>query len=663
VPDSTELERSWAQAFTAGDAGAFDALYRSYAPLVHDFLRWTVRDPSAAEDLTQSTFLRAWEQRSSLRDPGAFRSWLFRIAHNLAMNEVTRRTPAEPLDDEIPMATAEPGPEEALGQSEASALVWDAAASLEPRQFAVLDLSVRKGLATGELAAVLGVDNAAASVLANRAREALANAVRYLLVARSRSRCERLAELVPEGVRRLTPEQRATVDHHMRRCEICRDRAVALTAPEALFGAAPLVALPRALQAPPRIAPQPSAVSPLAAASHSPFAWIGAVALVAIVGTSAALLVRGTSGGGAARSPAASGTSSLAAAPAAALATIARAGFHEATVPALPPDAIFRGAACPTSQECLAVGGGSGGVVARTIDGGATWTTSVLASISGLDAIACPSPQACVAAGRTGSDGHAAFFSTADAGATWQPASAPADASASVIRCPDAQHCLAVGERVSTGAATPSVLQSTDGGRTWKAGAIPVDRGAIGFLGGLKCTDAAHCWVVGSGIWFTDDLGLSWQDRTPVAAPCPPGQIICGEAGHFLTDVWFSSAGEGWVVGGISGGGYGVTELPAWLAHTTDGGATWHEVPWATYGKQPWIASITCAGSACVTVSQTFTRSSLDLSSDDGASWTVAQAFDRQVFALACSPDLAVCLAAGGGKGAAPLLAVARRPG
>src|SRR6185312_2226106 len=96
--------------------------------------------------------------------------------------------------DDAPFASAELGPAELADQAAAIDLVWDAAASLEPRQFAVLDLSLRKGLSSSEIADVLGVDAAAASLALHRAREALGNAVRYLVVARRRRHCDRLAE-------------------------------------------------------------------------------------------------------------------------------------------------------------------------------------------------------------------------------------------------------------------------------------------------------------------------------------------------------------------------------------------------------------------------------------------------------------------------------------
>src|SRR5207237_2216079 len=123
-----------------------------------------------------------------------------------------------------------------------------AAASLEPRQYAVLDLAVRRELATGEIAEVLGVPAGHAAVLVNRAKEALGNAVRYLLVARRRDHCPRLAELVPAGITSLTPEQRGSVDRHMRRCPECQGVARKLTMPAELFGGLVAFPIPSSLQ-------------------------------------------------------------------------------------------------------------------------------------------------------------------------------------------------------------------------------------------------------------------------------------------------------------------------------------------------------------------------------------------------------------------------------
>jgi len=48
------------------------------------FLERRVRDPQQADDLLQEVAIAAWRKGGSLRDPGAFKAWTFRIARNKA---------------------------------------------------------------------------------------------------------------------------------------------------------------------------------------------------------------------------------------------------------------------------------------------------------------------------------------------------------------------------------------------------------------------------------------------------------------------------------------------------------------------------------------------------------------------------------------------------
>jgi RNA polymerase sigma factor (sigma-70 family) len=236
VPGTEADDADLAARVRTGDDQAFGQLYQRYAPRLYDFGIRLLRDPGAAEDLVQSTFVRAYEHRDALRDDGRVKSWLFTIAHNLAMNHIKGRRPTEPVEDRWDLAAPGPGPESEAEARDARELVWAAAAGLEPRQYAVLDMSVRQELTTAEIAEVLGLPKVHAAVLVNRAREALGNAVRFLMVARRRDHCERLAALVPAGLRALSAEQRSTVDYHMRRCEDCQVTARRLTTPAELFG-------------------------------------------------------------------------------------------------------------------------------------------------------------------------------------------------------------------------------------------------------------------------------------------------------------------------------------------------------------------------------------------------------------------------------------------
>jgi RNA polymerase sigma factor (sigma-70 family) len=280
-----------ATALATVDVGA---LYEAHAPEIHDFLVRTVRDHATAEDLTQTTFIRLMERGEGVRDVEKVRPWLFTVAHNLAVTHVTRRRPTDPIEAAFDIASGEKGPEDEALAIAAAALVWDAAASLEPRQYAVLDLSVRRGFSAGEIAEVLEITPAHAAVVVHRAREALAQAIRLLVVVRQRRHCARLAELVPAGVDILTSDLRASVDRHMRRCETCREVGARLTEPDQLLALLPLLPLPLALHAPPLLPPHAAAGHGAGSVAHAAQRIGQTLMQPAALATVAALVLGGT---------------------------------------------------------------------------------------------------------------------------------------------------------------------------------------------------------------------------------------------------------------------------------------------------------------------------------------------------------------------------------
>jgi RNA polymerase sigma factor (sigma-70 family) len=236
-----------------GDSGAFGQLYERHRAEVFDYLTRLVRDRQTAEDLVQNTFVAAYERLGTLREPGRFRSWVFSIAHHAAMNHLSRTHRTMAVENVPEPASLVPGPEAAAITSETAELVWAAASSLDPEQYSLVDLMVRRGFSTPEIAEAVGVNVAHAAVLAHRARNALASAVRDTLVARRRSHCPRLATLVlaVEIEAGLTPKLRRTVNHHLRRCPSCSTAAAELTSPSVILGALAPIALTPHLAATP----------------------------------------------------------------------------------------------------------------------------------------------------------------------------------------------------------------------------------------------------------------------------------------------------------------------------------------------------------------------------------------------------------------------------
>src|SRR2546427_10512369 len=75
-------------AYRAGDAAAFETLFRRYQPSLGRHLAWMLDDPAAAEDLVVETFLRLHRHRDRWREGKPLRPWIFAIARNLARNRL-----------------------------------------------------------------------------------------------------------------------------------------------------------------------------------------------------------------------------------------------------------------------------------------------------------------------------------------------------------------------------------------------------------------------------------------------------------------------------------------------------------------------------------------------------------------------------------------------
>ena len=247
VEPAAESDADLGLALQHGDTHGAEGLFLRYGQHIHDYAAHLTGNTTTADDIVQATFVRAIEHADTLRDPEHVRSWLYTIAHNLAREYLTRDRDAHHPEVPVSLPTADASPEDvALDHSKAE-LVWTAVASLEPRQRAVLDLTVRHGLTTAEAAEIVGLTRSQTSLVLNHARSALGHAIRSLLVAQSRTHCDRLAEMVPPGVAQLTPEKRRSVEHHMRHCATCKSRAALLTSPVELLGGIALLPLPASL--------------------------------------------------------------------------------------------------------------------------------------------------------------------------------------------------------------------------------------------------------------------------------------------------------------------------------------------------------------------------------------------------------------------------------
>ena len=240
----------------AGDQAAFAELYTRWFDPVYDFLARMVRNRDEAADVAQDTFLKAMNALGGLQKGASFKSWIFTIARNSALNRIEKSGRTRPLvfededGEEISLDVVDTdrfgSPEEAAEAKAMSSLVWEAAAGLDPRQLTLLDLHLRQGLDSGEIAGVLGVTKNNGYVMLNRLKKAVEDAIgAFIMFKDGRRYCDDLdALLAVATVAGMSPDVRKVVEGHVSHCEDCEERKKKLLSPLAVFGAFAAVPMP-----------------------------------------------------------------------------------------------------------------------------------------------------------------------------------------------------------------------------------------------------------------------------------------------------------------------------------------------------------------------------------------------------------------------------------
>ncbi len=151
-PDE-ELVARWA----AGDLDAFEALYDRYRRPLYRYLLRLAGDEASANDWYQGAWEKVIRARQSYKPKGPFRAWLYRIAHNHAMDQFRRDRPETELD-KVTLVSGETEPAEALDHQERERSLREAVQALPEKQREALLLKLDAGLALDEIAAVTGVN-------------------------------------------------------------------------------------------------------------------------------------------------------------------------------------------------------------------------------------------------------------------------------------------------------------------------------------------------------------------------------------------------------------------------------------------------------------------------------------------------------------------------
>ena len=169
--ESTEHVRELVARGQQGDRDALEELYLIHFDRIYSYLHVSVGNRHDAEDLTTQTFLKMLEKIGTFKWQSApFSAWLFRIAHNLAMDHFRARRRWQP-EEEVP---EQPGEEEPSAELMAMQTIGRESMlklidHLSPEQQQVLTLKFVFNLPNAEVAAILDKSEGAIKSLQHRA--------------------------------------------------------------------------------------------------------------------------------------------------------------------------------------------------------------------------------------------------------------------------------------------------------------------------------------------------------------------------------------------------------------------------------------------------------------------------------------------------------------
>ena len=188
---ATPSKRAVAQnggSVTSGDLPSeaqLAAIYREFSGQIHTYAYHLLGNPEDADDITQEVFIRAHARLGQLREQTSMRSWLYRIATNLCMDHLRRRSRVKRIFGiESPLGAGAAGDDDAppreIAQPLAAAEI-DSVAERDhislalkrmPDKYAVcLLLHSLQGLSYREIAEIVGISPGAAAVRLSRARD------------------------------------------------------------------------------------------------------------------------------------------------------------------------------------------------------------------------------------------------------------------------------------------------------------------------------------------------------------------------------------------------------------------------------------------------------------------------------------------------------------
>jgi RNA polymerase sigma-70 factor (ECF subfamily) len=148
------------QLIAAGDEQAFKTLFEKYRAKLYAYLKSITKSPEVSEEIVMDVFLKIWIGRKTAVEIAQFDSFLFRIAHNKAIDFLRAlqrdQTLCKLVWEEIQVAGSQTA-DAPLKEKESHAILQQAISRLSPKRRLVYELSRENALSHDQIAAYLNL--------------------------------------------------------------------------------------------------------------------------------------------------------------------------------------------------------------------------------------------------------------------------------------------------------------------------------------------------------------------------------------------------------------------------------------------------------------------------------------------------------------------------
>lgn len=157
-----------------GDIDAYEKIMSRYEAKLHRYVVYLIHNHTVADDVVQETFIKTYKSLRSFNSKYKFSSWIYRIAHNEAMNTVKKIRYSSGDDiNELPDIEYNQQIEKLVDNKIIKGHINDCLAKIDTKYREIVQLVYLEGMKYEEVSDILHIPSSTVGVWLSRAKKKL----------------------------------------------------------------------------------------------------------------------------------------------------------------------------------------------------------------------------------------------------------------------------------------------------------------------------------------------------------------------------------------------------------------------------------------------------------------------------------------------------------